>query len=116
MRINIPIRPVSTSSYHRYTRRGGYISKRGKQFRNEVREIIKEIQPTSKTITVRLDFIFSSKRELDVDNYIKATLDACNGYLWKDDRQIKRITAEKWTGQEIDAITIEWEIIDEKRK
>jgi len=111
MRINLPLRPVSTNSYHRYTRRGGYISKRGQQFRNDVREIVKDIVPTSAIIQVRLDFMFKSKRELDVDNYIKATLDACNGFLWHDDKQIKRVIAEKYTGQEIDAITIEWEEI-----
>lgn len=115
MRINIPVRAVSVNSYHRYTRRGGYLSARGKKFRNDVREHIKDIQPTSKTLTVRLDFIFSSKRELDVDNYIKATLDACNGYLWKDDKQVKKIIAEKWTNCEVNAITIEFEEYKEER-
>ena len=31
----------------------------------------------------------------DVDNYIKSTLDALNGVLWKDDNLITTITAHK---------------------
>lgn len=31
----------------------------------------------------------------DIDNYIKAVLDALNGVLYVDDRQVTRITAEK---------------------
>src|SRR6056297_388142 len=108
MRINLQLRAVSVNSYLKHSRQGAYLSKRGRKFREDVREIIKDYEPTSKTLEVRLDFIFSSKRELDVDNYIKATLDACNGYLWEDDKQIKRVIAEKFTNSEINAITIEY--------
>lgn len=31
----------------------------------------------------------------DVDNYAKAVLDACNGLLWRDDRQITSLIAAK---------------------
>ena len=31
----------------------------------------------------------------DIDNYIKAFLDVCNGYIWVDDHQIVAITANK---------------------
>lgn len=31
----------------------------------------------------------------DVDNYVKAILDSCNGIVWDDDDQILRLTASK---------------------
>lgn len=36
-----------------------------------------------------------SKRYGDIDNLAKGILDACNGVLWKDDKQIVRLTVEK---------------------
>lgn len=35
----------------------------------------------------------------DLDNYVKLVLDACNGYLWPDDSQVCRVTAEKTYSQ-----------------
>jgi Holliday junction resolvase RusA-like endonuclease len=32
------------------------------------------------------------KRKRDLDNLLKATLDACSGHLWVDDVQIQRLT------------------------
>jgi len=34
----------------------------------------------------------------DADNIAKCVLDAGNGYLWKDDRQIARLVVEQFTG------------------
>lgn len=36
----------------------------------------------------------------DLDNYIKSVLDACNGVLWDDDKQIVSIKAEKSYGKD----------------
>lgn len=35
----------------------------------------------------------------DIDNYLKLLLDAGNGYLWADDGQIVKVTAEKVYGE-----------------
>lgn len=35
----------------------------------------------------------ASKTRLDLDNAIKATLDACNGVIWVDDKQVVEIYA-----------------------
>ena len=40
--------------------------------------------------TTKLDF-----PKPDVDNYAKAILDACNGHLWVDDKQIKALYVTK---------------------
>ena len=34
----------------------------------------------------------------DAENVSKAVLDAGNGVLWRDDRQVCRLTVEKWIG------------------
>ena len=35
----------------------------------------------------------------DVDNVAKAVLDALNGVFWRDDRQVVRLTSEKFEGE-----------------
>jgi Holliday junction resolvase RusA-like endonuclease len=35
----------------------------------------------------------------DVDNYLKAVFDACNGVVWIDDRWVKRAVIEKQWGK-----------------
>jgi len=37
--------------------------------------------------------VFRSRDAGDLDNYVKAVSDACNGVLWLDDSQIRRIDA-----------------------
>jgi len=38
-------------------------------------------------------------RNHDVDNVAKACLDALNGVFWRDDRQVVRLTSEKFRGE-----------------
>jgi Holliday junction resolvase RusA-like endonuclease len=37
--------------------------------------------------------VYRSRDAGDLDNYVKAISDACNGVLWLDDSQIRRIDA-----------------------
>ena len=46
-------------------------------------------------VDVCLDFYLPDKRRVDLDNLSKAVLDALNGYLWADDRQIVRMVLTK---------------------
>ena len=41
---------------------------------------------------------FRNKSHLDVDNIAKACLDALTGIVWRDDRQVMRLTSEKFDG------------------
>lgn len=41
---------------------------------------------------------FQNKSHMDVDNIAKACLDALNGIVWRDDRQVMRLTSEKFSG------------------
>jgi Holliday junction resolvase RusA-like endonuclease len=44
-------------------------------------------------VCVRLQFYCGTRRGKDLDNMIKLVLDACNGLLWQDDRQVTTILA-----------------------
>ncbi len=41
---------------------------------------------------------YENKSHMDVDNIAKACLDALNGVVWRDDRQVVRLTSEKFQG------------------
>jgi len=48
--------------------------------------------PVTDPVRVRLDFHTASKSK-DVDNLAKTTLDALNGIIWQDDKQIEELHA-----------------------
>lgn len=48
----------------------------------------------------------AAKRRIDLDNAIKATLDALNGIAWRDDKQVVRIVAELGEAKEHGGLTV----------
>ena len=52
---------------------------------------------TDVDVHIKLFFEHSGKPPGDVDNYAKAITDAANGVLYRDDRQIRRLTVERVT-------------------
>jgi Holliday junction resolvase RusA-like endonuclease len=48
---------------------------------------------------VSVDLTFYRPGAGDLDNLIKSVLDAANGVIWKDDRQVRRIEAVMWKGK-----------------
>ena len=101
---SFPIEPVPASR-PRVTRWGAYYGKRYTSFRKQADSVIPLVftgQPLAGTLEVLVTFYCkrpkTTKREEprgDVDNYVKAILDSCNGKVFEDDDQIKRITATK---------------------
>ena len=51
--------------------------------------------PTTAQVRVELRFWRGDKRKVDLDNLVKAVLDALNGVVWEDDEQIIQLTAYK---------------------
>jgi len=51
--------------------------------------------PTTEPVRVELRFWRGDKRRCDIDNLIKAVLDALNGVVWEDDEQIIELLAYK---------------------
>lgn len=77
-----------------------------KAFHVELGRVVEgNLKPTSLPICVDLTFVVRRPKSTklaypkpDIDNYVKAVLDACNGKLWQDDSQIVLIYASKlWT-------------------
>lgn len=44
---------------------------------------------------VKIDLYFKDKRRRDVDNYNKLVLDALEGIVYEDDKQIQKLIVEK---------------------
>jgi len=82
-------RPRSNRSGHTYT------PARTKQAEDAIRWQLKAqgAKPTSEPVEVVFHFSCKSKTA-DLDNLVKLCLDACQGFLWENDRQVCRIVAE----------------------
>jgi len=107
------------ASRARVTRWNTYFPKKYTAFRKNLSAIIKDLHPTctKDLLYVKIDFHVQipksatkkQKSELegklchnnaDIDNYIKATLDSCEGYYYQNDRQIVMLKARKlWSNE-----------------
>lgn len=56
------------------------------------------VLPLEMPLTVHANF-YGCDEEDDIDNLAKAVLDALNRIVWKDDRQIYELVAEKYPGK-----------------
>lgn len=59
------------------------------------REAMRGDPPLSGAVRMRLEFVLPSRRRVDLDNLSKAVLDALNGIVWHDDRQVTRLELSK---------------------
>lgn len=59
---------------------------------------------------VHLEFVVKSKR-CDIDNLTKLVMDAANGFIWKDDKQVVRLLVDLYRTDDASEChtTIEWE-------
>ena len=99
---------------HRATNRGGhvrmYIPKNHpvNQWKNNVKDFCNKLfdSPLEGALSVEMDFVIKRPKSLpkkqnfhikkpDIDNLIKSTLDAMNGIVFKDDKQVVCIVAAK---------------------
>ena len=72
-----------------------YLSKRGREFKNEVKELFDGMEFRTMTGRLRVDIILEapSIRKLDTDNFNKAIFDSLtNVGLWTDDSQVDLFT------------------------
>ena len=82
------------------TNRGRYLPSKCKNYLDEP---IKT--PCAVTIEFYKPLKVTAPKYRDIDNLAKAVLDAGNGILWQDDRQIYKMTLQKYKGE--GKITIE---------
>lgn len=105
---NIPIEPVAKGR-PRFSRRGFcYTPTKTRNYESDLKDMLKFKLKSrdlyDKPISLTLNFFIlkpkSVKREYpcvkpDIDNYVKAFLDAANGVIFHDDGQIISLTASK---------------------
>lgn len=130
---SVPMRPVGKGR-PRFTRFGhAYTptttSSAEALFRTYAIAAMRDIVPTDKPVAVALDFIFvppksmSKKRRSetiirnlpmtkkpDIDNAMKLALDAMNGHVFVDDKQVSEIKAAKFYGSRDEIRVCVWEV------
>ena len=93
--------PPSTNQYYRAIRRGNHavniLSKQGREYKTLVRSLIGfRREKLSGCLAVTIKLLPPTRRAFDVDNRLKAILDALtDAGVWHDDSQVERITAYK---------------------
>lgn len=106
MKLTLPF-PPSVNSYWRAPSKGPLagrhlISVKGRQFRVEALAcVLEQLRRVPKAITghvaVTINFYPPDRRIRDMDNYLKAPLDALtHAGVWLDDSQVKKMALEWW--------------------
>ena len=93
------ILPYPPTVNHMYRRSRGHLSltPEALAFRHAVRMIamVQGVTPVSGPVAVFLD-VYRPRRRGDLDNILKATIDALNGVAYLDDQQVEQITAVRY--------------------
>lgn len=98
LRLQLPF-PPSVNRYWRHVGTRVLVSKEGREFRTTVRGLMKrqKIKKQDGDLIVDIRLIPVDRRRRDVDNSLKALLDAMQaGGAYDDDSQIVRLTVEKF--------------------
>ncbi len=102
MKIILKGQPLSTQSIYKYACRGRfpamYMVKKGKDLKEyyqlQAKQQCKEMLRGDVEIDVRL--YFKNRRSVDVDNFNKLWADSLEGIVYENDKQIKKMTVEKF--------------------
>jgi len=91
--------PYPPTVNHMYRRARGHLAltPEALAFRHAVRMIamVQGVTPILGPVAVFLD-VYRPRRRGDLDNILKATLDALNGIAYRDDEQVCRIEANRY--------------------
>jgi Holliday junction resolvase RusA-like endonuclease len=112
--------PIPKQSY-RAKAGGGYQPKRLTEWQENIGWVAKEamgIRPPIKSdAEVWIAFYRKDNRRVDLDNLSKAVLDACNGIIWEDDRQVTQLHLSKYKDKDNPRVEITiWRIDYESKK
>lgn len=101
IKIIIKDKPVSVNQAYANNQRGArYMTPKGKAFKHAVHwsayyEMKKLKQKFKYPIQIQYDFHLDNRLRSDLDNFIKLLQDALSPVCFADDREIKKIIAEK---------------------
>lgn len=92
--------PPSVNGYWRTFRNRQIISKRGRDYRAKVIELMQSLGFHGENVSERLSVSFTlhppTLRKYDCDNFTKAAFDALtHSHFWWDDEQVDKLTIEK---------------------
>ena len=94
----IPAIPPSVNHYWKAKGKRRFLTKKAREWKELVRSIIKSKFPDHKLFTQRLTVkvtLCVRFRRGDIDNRLKAILDAFNGLVWVDDKQVDFLSIER---------------------
>lgn len=74
------------------------VSPEAREFRDKVREALKGKRKVEGKIALDIEFHFKDKRHRDLDNYLKALIDALKDVAFEDDSMIFKLSASKYLG------------------
>lgn len=95
MELSLPY-PPSINHYWRRVGAKTLISKQGRLYREAVKVMLFGCRPLDMRLAVEIDLHPPDRRRRDIDNAIKATLDALqHGGAFLDDSQIDRLLVER---------------------
>ena len=125
MRFSLDIVPLSYYQYLSQNRHRKYITKQGRVYKEAIEQIAKDVMKEqdegimTDKLYVSMKFVFSNKRQNDLDNYAKPILDCLSNIIFIDDRQVYKLVCEKKDGQKKSYIDIDilpytdnWELVD----
>jgi len=98
IRIEIPAIPPSVNHYWASRGKRRFLTKRAREWKRLVKDEVRKQLPKHKPITGRVSVkvtLCVRYRRGDVDNRLKAILDAFNGLVWVDDRQVDFLAIER---------------------
>jgi crossover junction endodeoxyribonuclease RusA len=111
--IQLDIKDITIKPYVRMTQRGKYVNKQAQQYlaskgrlsariREQMNLQGKDMMPagTPLKVVIRLYAPTNPGHKADLDNQVKAILDACNKTAFPDDRWVDQIDAERFIGKE----------------
>lgn len=89
--------PPSVNRYWRYANGRAYVTAEGKQYKAAVLQCVgRRPSPTPDRVCIVVDVYPPDRRARDIDNLLKALLDALtNAGVWMDDEQVDRIVIER---------------------
>lgn len=93
MKIILKGNPLSTNNIYKHARGISYMSKRGKDLKNDyIEQVTKQYRgpPMAEELEVEVVLYFGDKRQRDWDNYHKLSFDSMTGIVWCDDAQVQK--------------------------
>ena len=92
LKIEIPAIPPSVNHYWKANGKRRFLTKRAREWKRLTHDCVRNIlphkwKPISSYVRVEITLYFKFRRG-DLDNRVKAILDALNGLVWIDDSQV----------------------------